>query len=435
MTFMTRSYNRKNANNRNAATAWLSKNILPLLITLPVMVSSCSDDPSKIGIGLLPDSDFVAMYSTDTIGVKAYTMYDDSAITTNDPAMVAGRITDEYFGNTNCDFVTQLRIIAAWSKKPYTVDSVSFYFNASLVSGDTAAVHYLRLYETGTRLLDSIDYYSTQEPDTIKFLGEYLLPPLKADTSYRLMLDNWVGYYLLRDTSMFNPPTDFYKEFFKGLYVGIRSVTNPVLVTMTTADNPVMITVHYHDAEALAYTYSFLSTDRAVNYNRFIHDHAAAAPDKRIMHINDMVRDTAVYFQTYDGVFPRFEIPGLEAFRNIPRLAVNKARLYIPVHLDGGTYIEANLPSQIYLRYRDSEGKLMALPDLVHDPGFMDGTYYTTGDHYVFNITSFVQQYLNGKIDDPTVEMYFPSTVDKNVIFGVNGNNPTIRFEFAYTVY
>ncbi|HUW92243.1 MAG TPA: DUF4270 family protein [Bacteroidales bacterium] len=432
---MTRFYNRKNANNHNAATAWLSKNILPLLIALPAMLSSCSDNPSKIGIGLLPDSDFMAMYSTDTVGVRAYTMYDDSAITTNNPTMVAGRITDEYFGNTNCDFVTQLRIIAAWPQKTYTVDSVFFYFNASSVSGDTAAVHYLRLYETGTRLLDSTDYYSTQEPDTIKFLGEYLLPPLKADTSYWVPLDTWVGEYLFRNTSMFNPPTDFYKEFFRGLYVGIRSETNPVLVTMTTADNPLMLTVSYHDTADVSYTYSFLSTDRAVNYNRFIHDHAAAAPDKRIQHINDLVTDTAVYFQTYDGVYPRFDLPSLESFRNIPRLAVNKARLYIPVHLDVGTYVEANLPTQIYLRYRNSEGKLIALPDLVHDISFMDGTYYSADDNYVFNIASFVQQYLNGEIEEPSVEMYYPSSVDKNVIFQVNGNSPTVKFEFAYTIY
>jgi hypothetical protein len=46
-----------------------------------------------------------------------------------------------------------------------------------------------------------------------------------------------------------------------------------------------------------------------------------------------------------------------------------------------------------------------------------------------------VQQYISGKIDKPSVEMYFPTTVDKNVIFGVNGNSPTVRFEFAYTVY
>jgi hypothetical protein len=65
----------------------------------------------------------------------------------------------------------------------------------------------------------------------------------------------------------------------------------------------------------------------------------------------------------------------------------------------------------------------------------MDGTYYTQDDNYVFNITSFVQQYIDGEIEDPSVEMYYPSSVDKNVIFQVNGNNPTIRFEFAYTVY
>ena len=435
MTFMTKFCFRKKDNNRNAVTAGLSKQILPLLLALTMITGSCSNDPSKIGIGLLPDSDFMAMYSTDTIGVEAYTMYDDSSITANDPTMVAGRISDSYFGNTNCDFVTQLRIISAWPQQTFFVDSVSLYFNASSVTGDTTGMHFIRLYETGTLLQDSVDYYSTQDPDTIKFLGDYLLPPLKADTSYRVPLAKWVGEYLFRDTSKFYPPTDFYKDFFKGLYVGIRSVADPILITMNTADNPVMLTVSYHDTGNVARTYSFLATDRAVNFNRFLHDHSAADPDKQIVHINDMFRDTAVYFQIYDGVYPRLDLPSLESFRNIPRLAVNKARLFIPVHLDGENYVEKNLPSQIYLRYRNRAGKLVALPDLVHDLSFMDGTYYTKDDNYVFNITSFVQQYIDGEIEDPSLEMYYPSSVDKNVIFQVNGNNPTIRFEFAYTVY
>ena len=435
MTFMTNFYNRKKENNHNALKAGLSKNILPLLIALLAIAVSCSKDPTRIGIGLLPDSDFMAIFSTDTLGIKAYTMYDDSALTSNAPTMVTGRISDEYFGNTDCDFVTQLRIIAAWPKKTYTVDSVSLYFSPSAVSGDTATAHYIRLYETGTQLLDSATYYSSQDPDTIKFLGEYLLPPLKADTTYRIKLYNWVGDYLFRDTSMFNPPDQFYKDYFKGLYVGIRSETNPVLVTMTTADNPLMISVAYTDTAGVAYAYSFLATDRAVNYNRFIHNHAAAAPDKQIKHINDMVADTAVYLQSYDGVYPRLDFPSLEEYKGTERIAVNKARLYVPVHLDGVNYLEKNLPAQIYLRYRDSEGKHYALPDLIHDAGFLDGTYYKEQDCYIFNIASFVQQYIEGKIEYPSVEMFYPSTVDKNVIFKANGNTPKIRLEFAYTIY
>ena len=44
--------------------------------------------------------------------------------------------------------------------------------------------------------------------------------------------------------------------------------------------------------------------------------------------------DTAAYLQTYTGVYVRLDLPSLEAFRGIERLAVNKARIYAPVQID-----------------------------------------------------------------------------------------------------
>jgi hypothetical protein len=65
----------------------------------------------------------------------------------------------------------------------------------------------------------------------------------------------------------------------------------------------------------------------------------------------------------------------------------------------------------------------------------MDGTYYTEKDSYQFNITTFVQQYLDGEIDTPSVELFFPLSAEQNVIFMSNGNVPAFKFEFAYTIY
>ncbi|MCK7538148.1 MAG: hypothetical protein MZV63_47925 [Marinilabiliales bacterium] len=59
-------------------------------------------------------------------------------------------------------------------------------------------------------------YYTGQDPDTIKFLGEYPMPVLKTDSAYSVRLDNSVGEYLFRDTSMFTPASQFYKEYFQG---------------------------------------------------------------------------------------------------------------------------------------------------------------------------------------------------------------------------
>ncbi len=435
MIFMTSYYRTKKNKNRNSLTIGLLNILLPVFTLLTVVFSSCEQNPTKIGIDLLPDEDFVNIYSTDTLGIKAYTMYDEQSISADSTRMFAGSIRDAYFGTTDCDFVTQLRLVTPWPHKEVYIDSVMLQFELSDVSGDTAAVHYIRLYETGTLLTDTTDYYSGQDPDTIEFLGEYPMPVLVEDSVYSVRLPNSIGQYLLRDTTKFLPASEFYTIFFKGLYFGIRSETNPVLITLTAADSPLAITVYYHDPESVKYSYSFVATNRAVNYNRFLHDYTTADPDKQIQHINDFVADTAVYLQAFKGVYSRFDIPSLSTFRSNPTIAVNKARLYVPVYLNDEYFPEAEVPKRIYLRYRDGDGNEMAIPDLIHDVGFLDGTYYNANDYYIFNITSFVQQYLNGVVENPSVEMYYPLASDSNVIFKVNANDPTVRFEFVYTLY
>ncbi len=424
----------QNSRNSGAVTGFLRK-ILPLPVIPFMIFSSCAEDPTRIGIDLLPEDDFIEVYSTDTIGVRAYTMYNELSLSSDSTKMIAGGLYDEYFGSTYCDFVTQLRLMDSLRKSAINIDSVFLTFYTAKVSGDTAAVHYLRLYETGTELTDPDVYYTGQDPDTITFLGEYPMPVLKADSLYSVRLDNSVAEYLLRDTAQFRPATNFYKEFFKGLWFGIRSETNPVLITLNAADNALAISVYYHDDEDVKRSYFFVATERAVNYNRFTHDRTTADPEKEVKHVNDLVLDTAVYLQTYYGVYTRLDLPSLASFRDTERIAVNKARIYAPVYIDGETYTEEEMPGQIYLRYRDNEGKERLVPDLLHDISFMDGRYDTVGDYYKFNITTFVQQYLEGTVENPSVELFFPLSAEKNVIFRANENSPAIRFEFAYTIF
>lgn len=432
---MTSCYLNKRNKNHNGLLAGLLKSILFPVTLLTVLLASCDQDPVNIGIGLLPEDDFIDVYSTDTVSIRAYTMYDENSLSSDSTRMIAGGIYDPYFGNTYCDFVTQLRLISPWPALEYVVDSVFLTFLPSDVSGDTAATHYLRLYETGTVLTDTTDYYSSQDPDTIKYLGEYRMPVLEDDSTYTVRLFNWVGEYLLRDTTQFRPASNFYKEYFKGLYFGIRSETNPVLLELNAANDPLGLTIYYHDTADVKHSYSFVATNRAVNYNRFTHDRTTAEPGKEIAHVNDFVLDTAAFLQTYHGVFVRLDLPSLQAFRGTPNMAVNKARIYAPVHIDPEFYPEKDMPRQIYVRYRDSEGNEMLIPDLLHDLDYMDGSYYTDKDYYIFNITSFVQQYLEGDIENPSVELFLPLSADQNVIFKANGNDPAIRFEFTYTIY
>lgn len=439
MTFMTNSFwnlqNKKPGITRKGAPS----TILTLSALLTAALLSCSQDPVKIGIDLLPDSDFIDIGSTDTVSIKAYTMYDELSVSSDNTTMIIGSINDEYFGNTYCDFVTQLRLVGKWPAKPYVIDSVLLTMLPSGVSGDdSTSVHRIRLCETGTRLTDPDEYYSGQDPDTIRFLGEYFLPKMKAGESFRVKLDNSVGEYLLRDTTKLSAGVPFYEDYFKGLYCMMKSSPNPVLVVMDASQgatiDPLGITIFYK-SDTLRYTYSFVATPRAVNYNRFTHDRSKGDPAKQILHVNDLVADTAAYLQSYHGVYVKLDMPTLEPFRDVANLAVNKARIIAPVILDGETLVDKNMPQRVYVRYRDADGKARVIPDYMHDISFMDGTYYSDNDYYLFNITTFVQKYLNGEIEEPSVELFLPLTVTRNAIFRANANEPAFKLEFAYTIY
>lgn len=439
MTFMTNSFwnlqNKRPGNARKGAPSI----ILTLSALLTAALLSCSDDPVKLGIGLLPDTDFIRIGSTDTIGVRAYTMYDEQAITNDSTVMIIGTINDDYFGDTYCDFVTQLRLMGKWPARPYVIDSVMLTMLPAIVSGDdSTSVHLIRLCETGTKLSDGDEFYSGQDPDTIRFLGEYVLPRMKAGEYIRVKIDNSVGEYLLRDTTKLSAGVPFYEEYFKGLYCMMKSSANNLMITMDASEgakaDPLGITIYYK-SDTLRYTYSFVATPRAVNYNRFTHDRTKGDPDKQIIHVNDLVADTAVYLQTYNGVYVKLEMPSLEPFRDIANLAVNKARIIAPVILDGKTLVDNNMPQRVYVRYRNADGKTRYIPDFMHGINFMDGTYYSDDDHYLFNITTFVQKYLNGEIEEPSVELFLPLAGTRNAIFRANEKKPSFKLEFAYTIY
>lgn len=439
MTFMISSFLNLQNKNNGAPRQGVPAIILPLFTLLLAAMASCSEDPTKIGIGMLPDSDFIEIKSTDTIGIRAYTMYKELSLSNDPTKMIAGSLYDEYFGSTYCDLVTQLRIMSPWPAKPFVVDSVLLTFVPSKVTGnDSTAAHYMRILETGTELTDSTVFYTGQDPDTIKYLGEYRLPRMKAGNAVSVKLFNWVGDHLMRDTTKFYPPTEFYKDYFRGLYFSVRSETTPIIIEMDASErasiDPMGITVFYH-SDTLKYSYSFVATPRAINYNRFTHDRSTANPAKQINHVNDLVIDTAVFLQTYSGVYVKLDMPSLEPYKDVENLAVNKARIVAPVHIDGEKYLETAMPARIYVRYRNSKGEEVLIPDLVHDVSFMDGTYHNDKDSYIFNITSFVQKYLRGEIDEPSVELFFPLTASQNVIFKANTNMPAFKLEFAFTLY
>lgn len=115
------------------------------------------------------------------------------------------------------------------------------------------------------------------------------------------------------------------------------------------------------------------------------------------------------------------------------RISVNKARLTFSVKLDDVNFKISTIPPKILMRYSKSDTAQYMVPDYYVSPAFYDGSFNSTAATYSFNLASFVQGYLEGKIPDPVVEMYFPEGEYRNVILRANHNPLRPKFEFTYT--
>ena len=78
MTSYSNNYPGIKNNSDPSGKSTLNKITVIFLLALAVIISSCEEKPSIIGMGLLPGGDFVDIESTDTIKPLSYTYYADS---------------------------------------------------------------------------------------------------------------------------------------------------------------------------------------------------------------------------------------------------------------------------------------------------------------------------------------------------------------------
>ena len=457
MIFMTRYFHSSNLPCRFISVSHHIFKILRLtLFTLAAFfVSSCEEGPTKIGNSLLPGSDFVAIKSIDTLNAWSYTMYDDSVRTDNPSVSYLGKIYDPYFGTTTAEFVTQIRMALPWEDRPVTIDSVKLFLKLLDVKGGLDVAHTLRLSEIAEQIYPDSAYFSNSPVLLTGYeVTDIELPVLKPDTinDIAITLPVEFGNYLIRDTAMLfysNTKADF-RSFFKGLY--FRMISNPdhLIVSLSVApptstgisSNYLILYMHDDYDVYLSYSFNLDATNRNAAFNKFSHDFNTASPGKKIEHINDGYRDTLTYLQYLNGVYTKVTLQGLESLKADPsflkNLAVNKARLIVPVYFDGDLYKASTVPSQLFLRYKTKSGSKYVVPDYNIDTyhSFFDGTVDTTANVYNFNLAAFVQAYLEDATDDikPELEM-FQRTGTQNVILKANNSKTPVKFEFTYTKF
>jgi hypothetical protein len=432
--------------------------ILFLLIPAGIFLSSCEEKTTIIGIGLLPPGDFSSSKSTDTISVFSFTYSVDSVKSDEKTFSYLGGLYDPYFGTSSTGFVGQLRVLKPWTETDsVTVDSVKLLMSIAGAKGVIGIRQEIVIYEIDELLNPDLDYYSNRDPHATNLMATELIPVIKKDSAQTLLvrLPDSFGSYLLRDTSRLwqnvdSLKTDF-RSFFRGIYcqmvpnTEIKGFNNKgfakgsgtdslQLIALTFDQSDFVIRVYYKTkTSTTALWYDFTINPNSARYNIYSHDFTTAEPGKEIKHVDDNVKDSLSYLQGFNGVYTKIRIPALDSIKKLGQISVNKARLTIPAFLDGDIYTTTTLPTNIYMRYKAANGDAVLVPDYYINPAFFDGTFSSTTKNYTFNLASFTQMYLEGKVPLPELDFFFQEGEYKNVILKANHSTSKVRFEFTYT--
>ena len=455
MNFMTKYYNTSNHIRRIISVSDQIVKIFSLALFASVLflVTSCEENPTKIGNELLPNYDFVSIKSIDTLSVRSFTNFNDSTRTDNPSVSFLGQIVDPYFGTTTTEFVSQVRLGSAWDDLPFVIDSVKLFMTLLHVKGGTDAGYTLKLSEIADQIYTDSAYYSHRKVNTTGYNISVDLPSFKADTINDISVKLPISFaqYLTRDTAklFYSSSKPDFRSFFKGLYFQITPSSNPTLLSLSLAAQATStgyynyIVVYMHD-DTSPKNYFFIldAVNPNARYNRFLHDFSTASPDKRIQHVNDGKKDTLSYLQYLNGVYTKLTFPGLESIKDNPlfdNIAVNKARITIPVYFDGNFYKASKVPAALRLRYVSNTGTRFDVPDYAIDAShsFFNGTLDSINNVYVFNIVKFVQGYLKDTkgLLKPELEVYQSTTSALNVILKANNSKTPVKFDFTYTKF
>jgi len=465
MIFMTRYYNRTRHSRRLVS---VSQNLikifrLTLFVLIAVFVASCEKGLLKVGGDILPNGDFVAIKSIDTLSVFSYTMFNDSARSDLPSISYLGIDYDPYFGSSTAGFVSQIRLGSPWDTAAFTVDSMKLVLHILTVKGTSSDVlHSISFYEIANQIYpDSAYYPNTPIPTTGFQVTNVVLPKLRTDTINDIELplpENGVpfGKYLTRDVSklFYNNNTPDFRAYFRGLYFQMDPSTDPFLISLsllsdqTTYYNYFALFGHDTNGATVEYTFNLDAKNTNASFNVFSHDYSTATLGSKMIHLNTTYRDTVSYLQSLNGVYTQLALPGLRDIKNdisFGKVAINRAKLIVPVYFTATSdhpYISKAVPARLLLRYRSKTGLRYNVPDFSLAPtidtnhDFFDGRLDTVAHVYNFNIPAFVQTYLEDATNsvEPELEIYQGAGTN-NAILGANKGKLPVKFEFTYTKF
>jgi hypothetical protein len=421
-------------------TEFLSNYIFGLLFFM--LFSGCETKPDYIGSDLLPSGDNFSVSFDSTAVIYGYTLPGDSLIGSNKDLQLLGSMIDPVFGFSKAEYVTQIGASSSsgsFGPKP-KIDSVILTLHHDKISGEGNQPQQIRVYEFMEFVRKDTNYFTSED-----ISGLYRQPELghgwmtREDTLVRIRIteEEFINKFLQAEDSILSN-SSYVQEMMYGLYITSDDVATEGGIASIFADAAGTSLQFYYandSVDSLSQTY-LISRNICQQFNLFEHNYTGYPVQE---FLTDSSRsDSLLFMQSMAGVYPKIWFPGLAKWIDSMPVAINEAKLILPmIDTTLDQQQSDNFPSQLLLYLLQPDGKYGYTYDFVVAPESFGGSYDKISNAYYFTLKVHLQSLARGDVDN--LEMIIrPSdgneTVTRGIMYGWSEDfMKRIRLEIIYT--
>jgi hypothetical protein len=393
---------------------------------------ACTKKENSLGSSIQPEGDVLAANQTDSTSIITYTVNGDS-VRTDELAgnNLLGVYHDPFFGKTQADLYTQIRLQSAVDFTPESgdfndliIDSVILYLELKGSYGNlqeqTFEVYQMiddiykdSVYFSNTLKATSFTNLVAAGQGTIKpdpFSPAYLGATLQSSPLLKIPLDvTNFGWNVVNQsgTSVLetNDGENGFVAWFKGLKIVSNTVQNANEGAILYADllsTKSKITMYYRDVSGDVSEHDTLKFDFNINancayYNQYLKDYTNTTVGAQLS--DSTLGQQTAFFQNMAGVKTMLSFPHLNELRG-KNLVVNKAELILPTQYY--VFDPYMVPAQLSLTRKSETGSALLLPDFAEGEV---GIFRATISAYTFNITRYINQVISGTLENTPLKL------------------------------
>lgn len=416
------------------------KNKFKLLLLIPLfslglLFSSCENEDSAIGLGIIPGSDMMELFC-DTINVQCYTVFDNNISTDERSLATVGSYMDPEFGFTKASFLCQTRISSnnVDFSDVEQIESLELHLKYDFHYGDKTTAQTLNVYKLLNDVYIDSTYYSDYKPEAtdLELLTSISLNIPEEDSLLVITLPiELANEFISTDSSNF-ADNDAFIEFFKGFYITTEDVSAGGCIydfNLYDADSRMMM--YFNDT----LEYEFYINTKSATFNMFEHDYSMASADVQAAIADTTQLYNSCYIQSLAGLKTKLYFPELETLFDSTNIAINKAKLILNLENYNETvYVTATDMAMVSIL---EDGMFDFVTDYKLNTANFGGEFNSTDNTYSFNIPFHIQELVNGNTDNG---LYLFSSENRtkpyrSIINNNQSDGEGIQLEIYYSKY